>query len=67
VVLKSIDFNPQRHYRTLDELITAEQLAIGPTRHAGRAGRRLANAKALVHHLHALAIANQARPFNPSR
>lgn len=58
LVLKAIDFNPSRRYRTLDELIAAERLVIDPPRHAGRAGRRLANAKALVLHLHALATAN---------
>jgi len=54
LVLKSIDFNAQRRYRSLDELVLAEGLAIEPYWHSSRAGKRLANAKALVHHLHAL-------------
>lgn len=55
LVLKAIDFLPERRYRTLDELVVGEQLAVEPSDQPGRAGQRLANAKALVRHLHQLA------------
>ena len=54
LVLKSIDFNPQRRYSTLDELVAAEGLAIAPARTPGRAGKRLANVVALIGHLRVL-------------
>jgi DTW domain-containing protein YfiP len=54
LVLKSVDFNPLRRYGTLDELLTAEGLVSGPAQHPGRAGKRLANALALVQHLNRL-------------
>jgi DTW domain-containing protein len=54
LVLKSIDFNPQRNYRTLDEIVTGEGLTIPPTQHPGRAGKRLANIMALIKHLRTL-------------
>ena len=54
LVLKSVDFHPQQRYGTLDELVTAEGLPIAPPQHVGRAGRRLAQTAALVHHLKAL-------------
>jgi hypothetical protein len=53
-VLKAIDFNPQRRYSTLDELIASERLTVAPPWAAGRAGKRLANAVALVKHLRTL-------------
>lgn len=56
LVLKSIDFNPQQHYQTLDELIEGEGLVVPPARHRGRAGKRLASAATLVRHLHALGM-----------
>jgi len=55
LVLKAIDSHAERCYSTLDELVAAERLTIEPIRHPGRAGKRLANVKALVHSLHALA------------
>jgi hypothetical protein len=55
LVLKSVDFNPRRRYRTLDELVAVEGLIITPWQHVGRAGRRVAGAAALVGHLRALA------------
>ncbi len=54
LVLKSIDFNPQRRYSTLDELVAVERLAIAPAREPGRAGKRLANVAALIKHLRVL-------------
>ena len=56
-VLKSVDFTA--HRGTLENVISAEGIAIGPVNHAGRAGERLAKAVALVRHLHGLA---QAEP-----
>jgi hypothetical protein len=53
LVLKSVDFNPQRRYGTLEELVAAEGFAIGPVRHPGRASRRLAGAVALIERLRA--------------
>jgi DTW domain-containing protein YfiP len=61
LLLKSVEFNPNRSYGTLDEIIEAEILTIQPAARHGRAYRRLANAVALVRHLHELAsLANQA-------
>lgn len=57
LVLKSVDLQPQRPCGTLDEIIAAEGLVPGPVQHRGRAGRRLANAIAFVHHLRAVANA----------
>jgi DTW domain-containing protein YfiP len=54
LVLKSVDFHPQRRYGTIAELVAAEGLAVPPALHPGRAGRRLAQAAALVCHLNAL-------------
>ena len=54
IVLKSIDFNPQRRYSTLDELMAAEGLIVAPGQLPGRAGQRLANAVALIEHLRGL-------------
>ena len=51
LVLKSIDFNPEQRYGTLDEVLRAEGLVSGPAQHPSRAGRRLANAVAFVQHL----------------
>ncbi|MCP4190103.1 MAG: DTW domain-containing protein [Planctomycetaceae bacterium] len=52
-VLKSVDFT--KHRGTLEEIIAAEGIEIGPVHHAGRAGERLAKAVAIVHHLHEMA------------
>ena len=54
LVLKSVALKPHRRHGTLDELVKAEGLASAPAQHPGRAGKRLANASALVHHLNAL-------------
>lgn len=61
VLLKAIDFNPDQRYATLDDVLTGERLTVEPPIHASRAGQRLANAKALVQHLHALASDFQER------
>ena len=52
LVLKSVDLRAQKRYATLDELIVAEEIAVGSPRHPGRAGKRLANLAAFVRHLH---------------
>jgi hypothetical protein len=54
LVLKSVDFNPERRYGTLDELVAGEKLSVPPARHPGRAGKRLASIAALIEHLRAL-------------
>ena len=54
LVLKSVDFNPQRRYRTLAELVAAEGLAVALPQCPGRAGKRLASAVALIGHLRGL-------------
>ncbi len=54
LVLKSVDFNPQRRYSMLDELVAAEGFAIAPAQHPGRASRRLASVVALIEHLRVL-------------
>jgi DTW domain-containing protein YfiP len=54
LVLKSVDFNPERRYSTLDELVVGEGLAIAPEGPPGRAGKRLANVVALIEHLRLL-------------
>jgi DTW domain-containing protein YfiP len=54
LVLKSIALHPHRRHGTLEDLARAERLLITPAKHPGRAGRRLANVKALVHYLNAL-------------
>jgi DTW domain-containing protein YfiP len=59
-VLKAVNFHPHRHYRTLDELIAGEGLLCPSPLHSGRAGKRLANAVALVHYLHALGVEARA-------
>lgn len=57
LVLKSIDFHPQRRYGTLDEIVAAEGLQVDPFPLRGRAGRRLSQTAALVRHLNALGTA----------
>ncbi|MFN0021977.1 MAG: tRNA-uridine aminocarboxypropyltransferase [Pirellulaceae bacterium] len=57
LVLKSVDFHPQRRYGTLDELVAAEGLQVDPPQNPGRAGRRVAQIAALVRHLNALGTA----------
>ena len=61
LVLKSVDFNPQQRYGTLDELLVAEKLVIAPAQVPGRAGKRLANLSAFVRHLNALGNAPARR------
>ena len=51
LVLKSVDFNPDRRYGTLDELVAGEGLAVASPQHPGRAGKRLASITALIEHL----------------
>jgi len=55
LLLKSIEFNSDKSYSTLDEVIAGERLTIAAPPRPGRAYRRLANSIALVRHLHALA------------
>lgn len=54
LVLKSVRLNPGRANGTLEERLASEGLVSGLAEHPGRAGRRLANAIALVRHLNAL-------------
>ncbi len=54
LVLKSVDFRPQQRYATFDDFLLHERVAIGPVRHPGRAGERLAKLTAFVRYLHAL-------------
>ena len=54
LVLKSVDFNPDRRYGALDELVAGEGLAVAPPQHPGRAGKRLASILALIEHLRTL-------------
>ncbi|MBL9123631.1 MAG: DTW domain-containing protein [Planctomycetaceae bacterium] len=54
LLLKGIHLRGQRRYSTLDDLISGEGLTPAPAEHPGRAGKRLANAIALVRHLIAL-------------
>jgi len=61
LVLKSVDLHPGRRYRSLDELVTEEGLAVAPAQHRGRAGRRLAKVTAFVRHLNALERASANR------
>ena len=56
LVLKSIDFNPQQRYSTLDDLIAGEGLTVAPAQHPGRAGKRLASVVAFIRHLRALKL-----------
>jgi DTW domain-containing protein YfiP len=65
LVLKSVDFHPGRRYGTLDELVAAEGLKVGPARHPGRAGRRLAQITAFVRHLSALGTAATRSASDP--
>jgi hypothetical protein len=58
LVLKSVDFKRQRRYASLDELVAELRLPIEPAQDPGRAGKRLANAIALVRHFNALARLN---------
>lgn len=51
LVLKSIPFSPRRPNGDLPEVLAAEGLVAAPAQHAGRAGKRLANAISLVRHL----------------
>ena len=54
VLLKACDFNPQRRYSTLDELLAGESIVPAAPHFPGRAGQRLANAVAVVRYLSAL-------------
>jgi hypothetical protein len=52
--LKSVDFNTQRQYGTLDDIVAGEGFRPAPTQLPGRAGKRLANLAAFVRHLNAI-------------
>jgi DTW domain-containing protein len=54
LVLKSVDVKSNRSHSTLDDLIAANAIPVGPAQHRGRAGKRLANAIALVQYLNTL-------------
>jgi hypothetical protein len=54
LVLKSVDLESNRRHPALDDLLAAHGISIGPPQLPGRAGKRLANAIALVQHLNAL-------------
>ncbi|MGD9126870.1 MAG: tRNA-uridine aminocarboxypropyltransferase [Planctomycetia bacterium] len=55
VFLKSIDFeSTDRHYTSLEEILEAKHLTSPTPTHPGRAGRRLADAIALVRYLNEL-------------
>jgi DTW domain-containing protein len=64
LILKSINFSSQRSYCTLDDLVAMHDLPSKQNGFPGRAGRRLANAKALVRHLQALVM---KRPLIPDK
>jgi hypothetical protein len=54
LVLKSVDVKLNRCHPTHEDLIAANTIPVFPPQHHGRAGKRLANAIALVQHLNAL-------------
>ncbi len=54
LIMKSVDFDKQQRYATLDELIAARGLAVPAPHHPGRAGKRLANLLAFVRYLNTL-------------
>jgi hypothetical protein len=55
-ILKAINFDQQKKFRTLCEFIKSQQLACQPALpELGRAGKRLANAVALVNHVRSVA------------
>ena len=56
LILKSIQFSSERRNSTLDDVVAVHGLPVGETPLPGRAGRRLANAVALVHYLRKLAL-----------
>jgi DTW domain-containing protein len=55
IALKSIDYAPFHGAGALEQLIEAAEIHVGPSAHPGRAGDRLAMAKALVLRFHQLA------------
>lgn len=60
LVLKSVDFDLEHKPNTLEQWIELARLIAPEPLHPGRAGRRLANALALVKHLRELVLAHQA-------
>jgi hypothetical protein len=65
LVLKSISLHPARVGGTLEDRLESEGLVSGPPRHPGRAGKRLAQAVALVQHLNALGNAENDTAQSP--
>ena len=66
LVLKSVAVHGEGASGTLEERLAAEGLESGPARHPGRAGKRLAEAIALVRHLNAVgnAAVVSAAPYD---
>ena len=54
LVLKSVDLASDEHHSSLEDLLAAEGILEIPAQQPGRAGKRLANAIALVQHLNEL-------------
>jgi len=67
LVLKSVDLESNGCRSTLDDLLSAYQTRVGPSRHSSRADKRLASTIALVQSLNALgngrALGNALRHF----
>jgi DTW domain-containing protein len=62
LVLKSIDLDSNGRGMTLEDLLSAHEIQVGPPKTNGRAGRRLAQAVALVGHLNALGNSHLRAP-----
>ena len=56
LILKSVNFDPQHEHATLDSFLRAKGIQTPPAKHAGRAGQRLANGIAMVHHLNQIQV-----------
>jgi DTW domain-containing protein YfiP len=54
LVLKSVDLASDHRHSSLEDQLAEEGVQSAPVQHPGRAGKRLANAIALVRHLNAL-------------
>lgn len=48
VEMRSINFDPEKKYRSLTELFDSNDISVEPTRLPGRAGKRLANLATLI-------------------
>ena len=57
--LKSVKYDKARKHKTLDAFLNANEIESIVTDHPGRAGERLGNAIALVHHLREIAPQNR--------